>query len=243
MRIDLYLYLHGYCESRTAAKTLIENAAFTVDGKLVTKPSFAVDTTAEHVISVDKTEKRYVSRGGLKLDAALSEFGVSAENRICLDVGASSGGFTDCLLQNGASRVFAVDSGTGQLKDAIKRDSRVYSIEGYNARYMKREDFPNVPSLAVMDVSFISATYLLEAVYSVLSDGGEFILLVKPQFEVGRQNVGKGGIVKDDSLRKLALSSVISAAEALGFIFCGQMRSPIKGGDGNVEFLAYFKKP
>ena len=243
MRLDLYLYLNAYCESRTEAKTLIEDGAVKLDGKLITKAAYAVNPDDRHSVSVDKTGIKYVSRGGLKLEAGLVHFGVSVQDRICLDVGASSGGFTDCLLQNGAKRVFAVDSGTGQLKDAIRRDTRVLSIEGYNARYMKQGDFPSVPSLAVMDVSFISATYLLEAVYSVLSDGGEFILLIKPQFEVGRQNIGKGGIVKDDKVRAEAIGSVIKAAESLGFISCGQIRSPIKGGDGNIEFLAYFKKP
>jgi 23S rRNA (cytidine1920-2'-O)/16S rRNA (cytidine1409-2'-O)-methyltransferase len=242
MRLDLYLYERGYCSSRTEAKTFIEGACVSVNKQTITKPAFDIDENTDFEISVDKSGKKYVSRGGLKLEAALKEFSLSPSGKICIDVGASSGGFTDCLLKNGAERVFAVDSGHGQMNDVIRRDARVRVYEGYNARYMKREDFELVPSFAVMDVSFISASYILPALYGVLSEEGELVLLVKPQFEMGRAYLSKGGIVKNQKARKMALERVIDAAQSIGFKFISSAVSPIKGGDGNVEFLAHFKK-
>ena len=191
---------------------------------------------------LDRSAKRYVSRGGVKLDAALCAFSVDVVGRRALDVGASSGGFTDCLLQHGAREVVAVDAGTGQLAPTLRADRRVHSMEHFNARYMQPEDLPFVPSVAVMDVSFISATLLLPSVYRVLDDGGDFLLLVKPQFEVGRGGVGKGGIVKDERLRREALTRVVDVATSLGFRSMGVIQSPIAGGDGNIEFLVHFRK-
>lgn len=240
MRIDIYLAEAGLVSSRTEAKRFIDEGAVSVNGKQVSKPSFNVNGDEE--IAVDRSVKEFVSRGGIKLKGALLEFGVSADGRLCLDVGASSGGFTDCLLKSGAKHVIAVDSGSGQLNQAIRQDERVTVFENYNARYMRREDFDYSPELAVMDVSFISATYIIPAVYDVLTDGGEFICLIKPQFEVGRSNLGKGGIVKDSKIRLLALKKVTDFAEKCGFKLLGTVQSPIKGGDGNIEFLAYFVK-
>ena len=240
MRIDIYLAEAGLVSSRTEAKRFIDEGAVSVNGKQVIKPSFNVNGDEE--IAVDRSVKEFVSRGGIKLKGALLEFGVSADGRLCLDVGASSGGFTDCLLKSGAKHVIAVDSGSGQLNQAIRQDERVTVFENYNARYMRREDFDYSPELAVMDVSFISATYIIPAVYDVLTDGGEFICLIKPQFEVGRSNLGKGGIVKDSKIRLLALKKVTDFAEECGFKLLGTVQSPIKGGDGNIEFLAYFVK-
>lgn len=240
MRIDIYLAEAGLVSSRTEAKRFIDEGAVSVNGKQVSKPSFNVNGDEE--IAVDRSVKEFVSRGGIKLKGALLEFGVSADERLCLDVGASSGGFTDCLLKSGAKHVIAVDSGSGQLNQAIRQDERVTVFENYNARYMRREDFDYSPELAVMDVSFISATYIIPAVYDVLTDGGEFICLIKPQFEVGRSNLGKGGIVKDSKIRLLALKKVTDFAEECGFKLLGTVQSPIKGGDGNIEFLAYFVK-
>lgn len=240
MRIDIYLAEAGLVSSRTEAKRFIDEGAVSVNGKQVSKPSFNVNGDEE--IAVDRSVKEFVSRGGIKLKGALLEFGVSADGRLCLDVGASSGGFTDCLLKSGAKHVIAVDSGSGQLNQAIRQDERVTVFENYNARYMRREDFDYSPELAVMDVSFISATYIIPAVYDVLTDGGEFICLIKPQFEVGRSNLGKGGIVKDSKIRLLALKKVTDFAEECGFKLLGTVQSPIKGGDGNIEFLAHFVK-
>ena len=186
--------------------------------------------------------KEFVSRGGVKLKGALLEFHIDVSGKLCLDVGASSGGFTDCLLKSGATHVIAVDSGSGQLNESIRRDDRVTVFENYNARYMKSDDLEYSPSLAVMDVSFISATYIIPAVYDVLADGGEFVCLIKPQFEVGRANLGKGGIVKDSKARADAVKKVTDFATGCGFKVKGIMQSTIKGGDGNIEFLAHFVK-
>lgn len=241
MRIDVYLCESGILSSRTEAKSLIEEGAVYVDGRQVLKPSMDV-SGLEDKISVDKTKKRYVSRGGLKLAGALSAFGVSPIDKLCIDVGASSGGFTDCLLQNGARHVIAVDSGRGQLAESLRCDDRVTVIENYNARYMKPSDFEYIPNLAVMDVSFISATYIIRSLSDCLSDGADFICLIKPQFEVGRSGVGKGGIVKDSKTRDLAVRKVVDFSALHGFICKGFIQSPIKGGDGNIEYLAHFVK-
>ena len=241
MRIDVYLASSGMLSSRTEAKSMIALGAVYVDGKQVTRPSFEVDGL-EDKITVDRSMKQYVSRGGIKLAGALSEFKVSPAGKDCIDVGASSGGFTDCLLQNGANSVVAVDSGYGQLVKSLRDDPRVTTVENYNARYMKPEDFPHPFSFAVMDVSFISAKYIIEPLYACLSDGADFICLIKPQFEVGKAGIGKGGIVKDDKLRRNAVDGVVEFAKTVGFDCLGLIQSSIKGGDGNIEFLAHFKK-
>ena len=240
MRIDVYLSENGIVASRTEAKRFIDEGAVSVNGKQISKPSFDVDGSEN--ITVDKTVKEFVSRGGIKLKGALAEFGVNAEGRLCLDVGASSGGFTDCLLKAGAEHVIAVDSGSGQLAEVIRRDERVTVFENYNARYMKREDFGYAPDLAVMDVSFISATYIIPAIYDTLDDNADFICLIKPQFEVGRSGLGKGGIVKDSKARDFAVKKVVDFAVSTGFGVKGTVQSSIKGGDGNIEFLAHFVK-
>ena len=240
MRIDVYLSENGIVASRTEAKRFIDEGAVSVNGKQISKPSFDVDGSEN--ITVDKTVKEFVSRGGIKLKGALAEFGVSAVGKLCLDVGASSGGFTDCLLKSGAEHVIAVDSGSGQLSEVLRHDDRVTVFENYNARYMKREDFEYAPNLAVMDVSFISATYIIPAVYNTLDDDADFICLIKPQCEVGRSGLGKGGIVKDSKARDLAVKKVVDFAASTGFTVKGTVQSSIKGGDGNIEFLAHFVK-
>ena len=240
MRIDVYLAENGIVASRTEAKRFIEEGAVTVDGKTVSKASF--DVNGDELISVDKSIKEFVSRGGLKLKGALDEFGIVVRDRLCLDVGASSGGFTDCLLQRGAKHVIAVDSGSGQLAESLRADARVTVLENYNARYMKSDDIDYTPDLVVMDVSFISATYIIPSVYSVLSDNADFICLIKPQFEVGRSGLGKGGIVKDSKIRDNAVRKVLDFASECGFKVKKTVQSSIKGGDGNIEFLAHFVK-
>lgn len=240
MRLDLYVAKEGYAVSRSEAQSLIRSGKVTVDGAVCRKPATPVaDGTA---VSVDRTECRYVGRGGLKLAGALDVFDVDVTGRMALDIGASSGGFTDCLLQNGARHVLAVDAGSGQMAKVLREDSRVTVIENYNARYMCPTDFPYVPDLAVMDVSFISATLIFPALYPVLSPESDFICLVKPQFEVGRAGLGKGGIVKSRALREEALRRVIRSATEQGFDFVGQAESPIAGGDGNTEYLVHFRK-
>lgn len=241
MRLDVYLFENGITSSRTEARHFIDEGAVYVNGKQIRKASF--DICGDEDVSVDRSLKRFVSRGGIKLGGALNEFKVSVTGRLCLDVGASSGGFTDCLLQYGAKHVIAVDSGSGQLVESIRRDSRVTVFESYNARYMRNEDFAYSPELVVMDVSFISATYIMPAVYNVMSEGGDYICLIKPQFEVGRSGLGKGGIVKDARARELAKNKVLDFAAGIGFELKGIIQSSIKGGDGNIEYLAHFVKP
>ena len=240
MRLDVLLFERGLSKSRTDAKVLISSGEVTVNGKCVTKPAYDVSDTDDVLVNA---HQRYVSRGGLKLEYAMSSFDFSVNDKLAIDVGASSGGFTDCLLQNGIKHVIAVDSGSGQLASSLSSDSRVTSVEGYNARYMKPSDFPYAPNIAVMDVSFISATLIIAPLFSVLSADADFICLIKPQFEVGRENIGKGGIVRDEKAREAAISKVVDFAKGVGFIHKGTVRSPIEGGDGNVEFLAHFKKP
>lgn len=240
MRLDVYLCETGFCASRTEAKEYILGGLVCVNGKAVTKPAYAVCDGDK--VSIEGEARKYVSRGGLKLEGALDIFKINVEGALALDVGASSGGFTDCLLKHGAARVIAVDSGSGQLAQQLRNDGRIVSIENYNARFMKREDLEYEPNLAVMDVSFISATHIIPAVYSVLTEGGDYILLVKPQFEVGKAGVGKGGIVKDSRLREKALADVVKFAENCGFKTVATARSPIEGGDGNIEYLVHFRK-
>lgn len=241
MRLDSFLFESGLVSSRTEAKKFILEGAVSVSGKVIKKPAFEVEPE-EADVSVDKSSKKYASRAGFKLEAALDSFSISPSGMCALDIGASSGGFTDCLLQRGAAHVIAVDSGYGQLVAKLREDSRVTAIENYNARYMAPEDFDVKPDIAVMDVSFISATYIIPAVAEVLSGGGIFICLIKPQFEVGKDRLGKGGIVKSEKYRNEAKQRVVSSAESVGFSLVGIIESPIKGGDGNIEYLAYFKK-
>lgn len=241
MRLDVYLHLNGMVSSRTEAKNLILDGAVTVGGEVVRKPSYEIDEPCDSV-EIDLSAKRYASRAGFKLEAALDRFGVSVEGKYAVDIGASSGGFTDCLLKRGCIHVFAVDSGYGQLVSSLREDVRVSVYENYNARYMKSEDFDTVPDIAVMDVSFISATYIIPAIKDVLALGGDFICLIKPQFEVGKAKLGKGGIVKNEKFRREAVDKVVSFAFSQGFGLVGVIESPIAGGDGNIEYLAYFRK-
>lgn len=240
MRLDVYLAEMSLVDSRTDAKNFICSGAVSVDGKIIKKPAY--DIMGNENIQVDKSGKKYVSRGGLKLEAALNAFSVDPSGVTAIDVGASSGGFTDCLLKHGAKRVIAVDSGYGQLVDSIRNDERVIVYENYNARYMSPGDFEYIPELAVMDVSFISAKLIIPAVGSVLAPGGRFICLIKPQFEVGKAGLNKKGIVKNQSLRRQAADDVVASAKLCGFDLIGLIESPVVGGDGNVEYLAYFVK-
>lgn len=241
MRLDSYLSeFKGI--SRSRAKSLIEGGSVSVDGVAVTKPSFSIDAEETHDISVNESTLPYVSRGGLKLKGALDAFGVDPMGLVCADIGASTGGFTDCLLQCGAIKVYAIDSGTDQLAAVLKDDARVVSIEQFNARYLTCDTFGEPCGLAVADLSFISQTYVLGGIYDILSENGLYIGLIKPQFECGREAVGKGGIVKKSSDHLNAINKVIDFAVECGFDIINVIRSPIKGGDGNTEFLFLAKK-
>ena len=264
MRADLYLTRMGYADSRTLAQKLIAEGAVTVDGSPIRKPSEEI-SEGEHTVSVTATaETRYVGRGGLKLEAALTAFPVDPHGCVVADIGASTGGFTDCLLQNGAALVYAVDAGHDQLHPRLLADSRVRSAEGVNARTLTAETLaaierswqeahPDLPVSAapsdgrvdgiVMDVSFISQTLLHPALASVLREGGWMITLIKPQFELTRNALNKQGVVKQEKDRRAALERVLASAAACGLEAVSVIPSPIEGGDGNREFLAYLKKP
>ncbi len=241
MRLDLYIAEERKM-SRSRAKALIEQGCVRLDGRCITKPAFDIEDGAVPALEIDNGALPYVSRGGLKLRGALECFCVSPKGRVCADIGASTGGFTDCLLQNGARRVYAVDSGSEQLAEVLRRDERVVSLEHFNARELTGDTFGELCSLAVADLSFISQTLVLGAVSSVLCDGGEYIGLIKPQFECGREAVGKGGLVKGAAHHLYAVEKVITAAIECGMSVKAVADSPILGGDGNREFLLYAEK-
>jgi len=241
MRIDVYLAAAGYTQSRKKAQDLIEAGAVKLDGVTVKKPSVTVNEAIEHKIEIEQVF-RYVSRGGMKLEAALDAFKISVNRKKAVDVGASTGGFTDCLLQRGAARVIAVDAGVGQMHESLRSDKRVKTVEHFNARELDTEITAGTCDVAVADVSFISQTYIIPQIASVLDSGGVFISLIKPQFEAGRSALGKNGVVTNSAYRFLAAKRVIECACENGFDCTGFIRSPIEGGDGNKEYLACFVK-
>lgn len=239
MRLDVYLVEKGLAVSRAKAQEFIKNGSVLVGGKAICKPSYEIaEGDAAEVL--ENPLQRYVGRGGLKLEAALSAFRIPVEGQVALDVGASSGGFTDCLLQNGARRVYAVDSGSGQLHPSLLADERVENRENTNARYLSAADFSPRPTLAVMDVSFISQTLIHAALAEVLPAGGILVTLIKPQFELDRAALDKKGVVKNEKLRQRAVERVKASALTHGFAPLGCMESVITGGDGNVEYIAAF---
>ena len=243
-RIDKLLVERGFASSRAKAQAMVMAGVVLVGDERVEKPSesFAPDA-AIRIKGAGDVAARYAGRGGLKLEAALREFGVDATDLICLDVGASTGGFTDCLLQHGARRVVALDVGHNQIDWRLRQDPRVEVVEGVNARYLKPEDFAERFALIVMDVSFISATKVLPALVPLLAEEGRIITLIKPQFEVGRGEVGKGGIVTDRAQHERVVAEVNAAARALGLEVRGVIESPLQGADGNREFLALYERP
>ena len=239
MRADVYLSENGWVTSRQRAKVLIEEGNVWIDGVPVSKPSQAI-SDGEHAVRI-QNDLPYVSRGGLKLEAALQAFHISPKGAIAIDIGASTGGFTDCLLQGGAEKIFAVDSGEGQLVASLRNDPRVVSMERTNARTLTLEQIGGVfADLIVMDVSFISATYLIPIFHALLKENAHAVCLIKPQFEVGRAMLGKGGIVKDAKAHRMAVEKVLDASIASGLTPVALIPSPISGGDGNREFLVYF---
>lgn len=238
-RLDVVIAARGLCDSREQGRRLILSGDVTVDGKVINKPGTKIeDTAAIEVLN----KPRYVSRGGLKLEGALNAFPVSPQGKICLDIGASTGGFTDCLLQNGATRVHAVDVGVDQLVDKLRNDPRVVVKEHFNARYMTPEDLGEKVQLIVSDVSFISLTRILPAAYACLEEGGDMLVLVKPQFELQPEDIGPGGIVRNPALHQRAVNRIRDfVTQELGRQWMGVADSPIKGMDGNREFLAWLK--
>jgi len=243
MRIDKLLVDRGLAESRTKAQALVMAGVVLADEQRINKPSDTVASDAQvRLKGGDDPTSRYVGRGGLKLETALRDFDLIVEGLICLDVGASTGGFTDCLLQHGAERVVALDVGHNQLDYRLRTDPRVEVREGVNARYLQPGDFETRFDLAVMDVSFISATKIMPAIVPLLQATGSLVTLIKPQFEVGRGEVGKGGIVRDPDKHARVIAEVNQAALELGLQLNKVIESPIRGADGNVEFLALYEK-
>lgn len=238
MRADVYLTQKGFCESRNKASKLIGDGLVSIDGRTVSKASDEINEDVYHEVAIDRHDM-FVGRGGLKLEAALDAFCVDVKGKRCIDVGASTGGFTQCLLMHGADSVVAVDSGREQLHKSLTLDPRVRSVEGYNARNLNEAEFGMFDG-AVMDVSFISQTLIIPALSALIRQDGFFISLVKPQFEAGRQAIGKNGIVKRPADRELSVLKVAECAQACGMSPLDVIRSPIKGGDGNIEYLAYF---
>ncbi|MGA2881272.1 MAG: TlyA family RNA methyltransferase [Bryobacteraceae bacterium] len=234
-RLDLLVVDRGLAESREKARALILAGQVLVNGQKADKAGANIDPAAKIEIL---TQPRYVGRGGLKLEAALDHFAISATGKICLDVGSSTGGFTDCLLQRGAKRVYAIDVGTGQLDWKLRNDPRVVVQEQVNARYLTRDQIPEPIALAVCDVSFISITMILPALTGLLAADAEMVILVKPQFELERDQVGKGGIIRDPALHHRACQRVETAVQQLGF-HTQIIPSPILGAEGNREFLLY----
>ncbi len=233
-RLDEALAVAGFFESAERARRAVMAGEVLMNGRPVSKPGTPVKT--DDCLSLAARE-RFVGRGGYKLESALDFFGVDPVGKLCLDVGASTGGFTDCLLQRGASRVFSIDVGRGQLHWKLRNDPRVEHREGVNARFLEPSDFTPAPALAVGDVSFISLTLILPAVLRVLAPEGDLIFLIKPQFEAPRESVERGGIVSDESVRLACVNKIRQFVEQLETRWLGHMVSPITGRDGNVEYL------
>ena len=237
VRIDLLLVEKGFAESREKAQAMVMAGEVLADGQKVAKAGQRVAAGAE--IRLLGERPKYVSRGGLKLAAALREFSIDVRGKVCADIGSSTGGFTDCLLQHGAQKVYAVDVGTAQLHWNLRRDERVIVRENVNARYLSREIVPEPADFACCDVSFISVALIVPALTPLLKPNGELVVLVKPQFEVGKGEVGKGGIVRDPAKHRAAVEKIRTAIEKVGFRNVQEIESPILGAEGNKEFLLH----
>nr|MDD5837926.1 TlyA family RNA methyltransferase [Eubacteriales bacterium] len=239
-RLDVAVFEQGYAPSREKAKALIMAGIVYVNNQKVDKAGF--ELKEGDVLEVRGKTLQYVSRGGLKLEKAMQEFPISLAGKICMDVGASTGGFTDCMLQNGAVKVYSVDVGYGQLAWKLRTDERVVNLERTNFRYATREQIPDEIDFASVDVSFISLKHILPNLNALLADDGQAVCLVKPQFEAGKEKVGKKGVVRDLDVHLEVVENVIDLAIANGFSVCGLQFSPIKGPEGNIEYLIYLKK-
>lgn len=241
-RIDKLLVERGLAESRNKAQALVMAGVVLVNERRVDKSSETFSSKDVIRIKGETAESKYVGRGGLKLETALKSFDIDPTGFNCIDIGASTGGFTDCLLQHGASRVTTIDVGTNQLVWSLRTDPRVCVRENVNARNLKLDDFDAPFDLAVMDVSFISVTKILPAIIPLLTGNGRIVVLIKPQFEVGRGEVGKGGIVRETEKHDRVVAEVNSFAESIGLVVMGFIDSPILGAEGNKEFLALYAK-
>lgn len=240
-RLDVLLVRQGYAPSREKAKAIIMSGSVFVNGQREDKAGTTFDDTKIH-IEVKGSTLRYVSRGGLKLEKGMLSFDISLLDKICMDIGASTGGFTDCMLQNGAAKVYSVDVGHGQLDWKLRKDWRVVCMEKTNFRYMLPKDIDDRLDFASVDVSFISLTKILIPARNLLTERGEMICLIKPQFEAGKDKVGKKGVVREPEIHEEVIEKVVDYADVVGFDILGLEYSPIKGPEGNIEYLIYLKK-
>lgn len=239
-RLDVLLVKKGLASSREKAKAIIMSGIVFVDGQREDKAGSTFDEKQEIIVK-GKTLK-YVSRGGLKLEKAMKNFDIVLKDKVCMDVGASTGGFTDCMLQNGAVKVYSVDVGHGQLDWKLRNDERVVCMERTNMRYMTEDDIDEKASFVSIDVSFISLTKILPAVYRILNTGGEVVALIKPQFEAGREKVGKKGVVRDKAVHLEVIEMILQFVTSIHFEILNLDYSPIKGPEGNIEYLVYIRK-
>lgn len=239
-RIDCALVSRGLIESREKAKAIIMSGIVFVNNQKCDKAGFTVGS--DDKIEIRGERLKYVSRGGLKLEKAISSFDINLKGLICADIGASTGGFTDCMLQNGAKKVYAVDVGYGQLAWKLRTDNRVINLERTNFRYVTTEQIPESLNFASVDVSFISLSLILPVLYNLLSSDGRAVCLIKPQFEAGKENVGKKGVVRDRNVHISVVEKIIDVAQNYGFSCLGIDFSPIKGPEGNIEYLCYLQK-
>ncbi len=240
IRLDVYLTENNLAPSRSAAQALIMAGGVYIDNQKAMKAGEMIKGTEN--IEIREKGLQYVSRGGLKLEKAMKEFPITPSGKVCMDIGASTGGFTDCMLQNGASKVYAIDVGYGQLAWKLRQDERVVNMERTNIRHLEPEMLENVPDFFSVDVSFISLKLVLPVVFNVLANGGEGVCLIKPQFEAGREKVGKKGVVREKSTHIEVIETVLQFTKEIGFSVAGLDFSPVRGPEGNIEYLMYVKK-
>lgn len=240
LRLDVAVYERGFAETREKAKAMIMAGSVYLNGQKALKGGVNIKET--DVIEVRGAVNPFVSRGGLKLDKAMKSFGLDLTENICMDIGASTGGFTDCMLTNGAKKVYAIDVGYGQLAWKLRCDERVVNLERTNFRYVTREQVPDEIDFASVDVSFISLKLILPVMHTLLKDGGRSVCLIKPQFEAGKENIGKKGVVRDKSVHEAVVENITSFAAENGFKVLGVDFSPIKGPEGNIEYLMFIEK-
>lgn len=240
-RLDVLLVNHGYAESREKAKAIIMSGNVFVNGQREDKAGATFEEEGIDLY-IKENPLKYVSRGGLKLEKALAAFPISLEGAVCMDIGASTGGFTDCMLQNGAAKVFAIDVGHGQLAWKLRNDERVVCLEKTNFRYVTREQVPCEIDFASVDVSFISLSKILPVAHTLLKDGAEMVCLIKPQFEAGREQVGKKGVVRDAKVHEEVVNRIVEFTRGCGFDVLGLTYSPIRGPEGNIEYLQWIRK-
>lgn len=240
IRLDVYLTEEGFAPTRSAAQAMIMAGDVYIDNQKAMKAGEALKGTEK--IEVRGKTAKYVSRGGLKLEKAMSVFPVVLEGKVCMDIGASTGGFTDCMLQNGAAKVYSIDVGYGQLAWKLRQDPRVVNMERTNIRYLEAKSLDMTPDFFSVDVSFISLKLVLPVAFDVLKDGGEGVCLIKPQFEAGREKVGKKGVVREKSTHIEVIENVLAFTKEMGFSVQGLDFSPVRGPEGNIEYLMYIKK-